>query len=370
VTSTAATSLLGPGTRLTSAIRIGLAIVALFVFVSTDAEIAATIPLGVDVGIPLAATQRWLDGGAVYLAEAFHDPASVGQPFLYPPFVLPLWAPLTVLPEVLVRIAWFGAALEMGALVCRRLAIPWTIVPLVLLWEPMFGAIWGANVQIFLFAAFVATFWLAARRHDLQPLPRDLDAAGSVTPLIGWYAATLASVKVTQLHAWLAILRRNWRAAILGALPWAILVLVTLPLVGFPIYVDWLEQLRRASDPTWPSMGPSLLRYLPAAVVLILTVVSLGLAMWIRGPDIGAWLGLLMLLVSPNMHDFNGLFLLPAMLRIRREFAILAALLTSSATAEGWWLGIAIVVGSMLAGLRWPTAYEPATAPATASAAA
>ena len=100
VTSTAATSLLGPGTRLTSAIRIGLAIVAVFVFVSTDAEIAATIPLGVDVGIPLAATQRWLDGGAVYLAEAFHDPASVGQPFLYPPFVLPLWAPLTVLPEV------------------------------------------------------------------------------------------------------------------------------------------------------------------------------------------------------------------------------------------------------------------------------
>lgn len=333
---------------------------AVVVFVSTDVEIGANLPPGVDVAIPLAATQRWLDGGGVYLAEAFRDPGAVGQPFLYPPFVLPLWAPLTVLPEVLVRIAWFGAALGMAVLVCRRLAIPWPILPVVLLWEPMFGSIWGANVQIFLFGAFVAAFWRVADRHDLRPEPRDLEAAGTVTPRIGWYAATLASVKVTQLHAWLAVLRRGPRAAILGAVPWAVLALVTLPIVGLTQYLDWFQQLGRASDPSWQAMGPSLLRYLPAAIVGALTVASLGLALWLRGPDTGAWLGLLMLLVSPNMHDFNGLFLLPAMLRIRREFAILAALLTSSATAEGWWLGIAIVVGSMLAGRRWPAAYEPA----------
>ena len=68
-----------------------------------------------------------------------------------------------------------------------------------------------------------------------------------------------------------------------------------------------------------------------------------------------------MLVVTPNMHDFTGLFLLPAMLRIRLEFALLAAMLTSTATAEGWWLGIAIVVGGMLAGRRWPAVFEPAT---------
>lgn len=361
-----ATPLLGPGTRITSAIRVGLALVAVVVFVSTDVQIAANLPLGVDVAIPLAATQRWMDGGSVYLAEAFRDPGAVGQPFLYPPFVLPLWAPLTLLPEELVRIGWFGAALAMATLVCRRLAIPWPIVPLVLLWEPMFGSIWGANVQIFLFGAFVATFWRAAVRHDLRPEPRDMEAAGTITPRIGWYAATVASVKVTQIHAWLAVLRRDWRAAFAGVVPWAILALITLPIVGLTIYLDWFAQLGRASDPTWPSMGPSLLRYLPAAVVGILTVASLGVAVWVRGSDTGAWLGLLMLLVAPNMHDFNGLFLMPAMLRIRREFAILAALLTSSATAEGWWLGIAIVVGSMLAGLRWPAAYEPTGAPAAA----
>ena len=67
------------------------------------------------------------------------------------------------------------------------------------------------------------------------------------------------------------------------------------------------------------------------------------------------------------MHDFTGLFLLPAMLRIRLEFALLAAMLTSTATAEGWWLGIAIVVGAMLAGRRWPAVFEPVAARSPAS---
>jgi len=168
-------------------------------------------------------------------------------------------------------------------------------------------------------------------------------------------------VKATQLQAWLAIARRSPKAAILGTLPWVALVLVTLPVVGIPLYLDWIGQLSRASDPTWPAMGPSLLRYLPAAVVAVLTVASFAAALWIRGRDTGAWIGLLMLLVAPNMHDFQALFLLPAMLRIRREFALLAAFLTATATLQGWWLGIAIVVVAMLVGLRWPAMYEPST---------
>ncbi len=182
---------------------------------------------------------------------------------------------------------------------------------------------------------------------------------GVVTPRIGWYAATVASVKATQIQAWLAMLRRSPRSALLGASPWAILALVTLPIVGVGLYVEWFGQLARASDPTWPAMGPSLLTYLPSWVVAGLTLASFAAAFLIRGRDTGIWLGLMMLIVAPNMHDFQGLFLLPALLRIRREYAILAALLTATATAEGWWIGIAIVVGSMLAGLRWPIMYEP-----------
>jgi hypothetical protein len=138
-----------------------------------------------------------------------------------------------------------------------------------------------------------------------------------------------------------------------------LLVLVTLPLVGIALYRDWLEQAARASDPAWPAMGQSLLVYLPSVVFLGLTLVSFVLALRIRGRDTGIWIGLLMLLVTPNMHVQTALFLLPAMLRIRLEFALLAAMLTSTHTNEGWWLGIAIVIGVMLAGERLPILREP-----------
>ena len=352
-------AVLGPGTSATTIVRVVLAVAALVVFVVTDLQIVAAIAPAVDVQIPLDAAGRWLAGGPVYQAASFTDPAAFGQPFLYPPFVLPFVAPLTAIPGDVIRALVAALSLAVAVAVCRRLAIPWILLPGVLLWEPMFGGIWGANVQMLLFAAFVAAFWRSPVHHDLAPEPRDLDTPGSVTPRIGWYAATVASVKATQVHAWLAVLRRAPRAAIAGALPWAVVALVTLPIVGLALYGDWFAQLARASDPTWAAMGPSLLRYLPAWTVAALTIASLAVAVWLRGPDMGAWLGLLMLLVSPNMHDFNGLFLLPAMLRIRREFALMAALLTATATAEGWWLGIAIVVVTMLAGTRWPAAYEP-----------
>ena len=351
--------MLGPGTRATTAVRVALAVAALVVFIVTDLRIASTIAPAVDVGIPLDAATRWLAGGPVYQAASFTDPAAYGQPFLYPPFALPFLAPLTVIPEGLVRAVVAALTLIVAVAVCRRLAIPWIVLPGVLLWEPMFGGVWGANVQMLLFGAFVAAWWSVPVRHDLVPEPRDLDAPGAVTPRIGWYAATVASVKATQVHAWLAVGRRAPRPAIAGALPWAAIALATLPIVGIALYGDWFAQLARASDPGWNAMGPSLLRYLPAWTVAALTVASLVAAVWLRGPGTGAWLGLLMLLVTPNMHDFNGLFLLPAMLRIRREFALLAALLTATATAEGWWLGIGIVVLTMLAGRRWPVAFEP-----------
>ena len=114
---------------------------------------------------------------------------------------------------------WTLLALLVAVAVCRRLAVGWALIPIVLLWEPMLGSIWGANVQILLFAAFVATFWRWPDRQDLHPEPREIDVPGTVTPLIGWYAATVASVKATQLQAWLAIARRDPKAAVVGPPP-------------------------------------------------------------------------------------------------------------------------------------------------------
>ncbi len=349
---------LGPGSRATFAIRAALGLVAVAVFVVQAVPIVTTFPIAIDLIIPLNAAERWLSGEVVYVADGFTD-LQVLPPFLYPPFVLPIVAPFTLLPELAVRVAWFGVTVALAVATCRRLAIPWAIVPGVLLWSPMLGGIWGGNVQIALFAAFVFAFWRRPAQHDLRPDPRPLDEPGAVSPRTGFLAAAVASVKASQVQAWLAVLRRSPRAALLGLVPWIGLVVVTLPLVGVDLYRSWSEQVARAADPTWPAMGPSLLSYVPQSVFVALTLGSFVAAWLIRGRDTAAWLGLLMLLVTPNMHDFNGVFLLPAMLLIRREFALVAAILTASYTAQGLWLGIAIVVGAMLVGLRWPAIREP-----------
>ena len=349
---------LGPGTRATTLVRVILAVLALTVFARSAILIIPTFPVALDLIIPLQAAERWLAGGVVYLPDGFADPLLL-PPFLYPPYVLPLVAPFTVPPEILVRWAWVVVLLGLAIVTCRRLAVPWWIVPGVLLWTPMLGGLWGGNVAVAMFAAFVAAFWRRPTRHTLEPEPRDLDGAEPPDARVGWLAASVAAVKLSQAQAWLAIAGRAPLAAVRGALPWALLVLVTLPLVGIESYTAWLSQLGRASDPTWVPMGPSLLHYFGTAVFAVLTLGSFALALLIRGRDTGVWIGLLMLLVTPNMHNHSALFLLPALLRIRREFALIAAMLTGTLTYQGWWLGIAVVVAVMLAGERWPAFREP-----------
>jgi hypothetical protein len=349
---------LGPGTRLTTLLRLVLAAFAAATFVTSAILVLTRFPVGLDTIIPLNAAERWLDGGMIYVADGFANPELL-PPFLYPPFVVPLLAPLTVLPEIVVRWAVVGVLFGLAVVTCRRLAIPWIFVPFVLLWTPILGGVWAGNFAIAMFAAFIAAFWRTPKRHTLAPEPRELDGAEPPDGRIGWLAATVAGVKLAQAQPWLAIAQRSRRAALLGALPWVVLVVVTLPLVGISAYEGWLAQLVRASDPTWEAMGPSLLQVIPGGLFAVLTILSFAIAIILRGRDTGVWLGLLMVVVAPNMHVHSALFMLPALLRIRREFALLGAMLTGSLTDVGFWFGIILVIGVMLLGERWPVLREP-----------
>jgi hypothetical protein len=228
-----------------------------------------------------------------------------------------------------------------------------------ILWAPMLGGVWGGNVAILMFAAYVAAFWNQPAGHHLEPEPRDLDGSEPPGARVALLAAGVGGLKVSQAQAWIAIFGRAPIAALRGAIPWVLLVLITLPLVGVDLYVAWVQQLARASDPTWESMGPSLLRYMPSPLFGALTLGSFLIALRLRGRDTGVWLGIFMLLVTPNMHNHSALFLIPALLRIRREFALVSALLLGSYTDEGWWLGIIVAVGVMLLGRWWPVLREP-----------
>ena len=62
---------------------------------------------------------------------------------------------------------------------------------------------------------------------------------------------------------------------------------------------------------------------------------------------------------TPSLHPFGLLFLVPAMLLIRRELALIGATLIATTTYQGSWVGIVIVSLALLASLRYPALREP-----------
>ena len=338
-----------------------LALVALLTSVAVN-NLLRHYPWGVDVQIPLRAAQRWVQGDRPYLPESFRAGVGYDLPFLYPPFVLPFLVPLLALPRLALAAGWFALEVAIGAWTCRRLAIPWRWVPLVLLWPPFAEGLLGGNVQIVLFGAFVGLLFAPASAqgswHPLDWDPADDRRPALMTGLLG---VVNGALKVTQAHPWVLLLRRRPRAALLGAGAVVLILLVTLPLTGSQLWFDWLAQLNRANDPNWPLVGASFTQYLPRPLAIGVTVMTIGLAFVVPRRYAGAWLGILMIVGSPSLRIFGLLFLLPGMLVIRRELALLAAFLVTTYMISGIWLAVVLVAGSLALGLRYPALLEPVT---------
>lgn len=308
-------------------------------------------PRGIDLVIPLDAAQRWLAGGQPYLAEAFVRGAAV-PPFLYPPYSLVLLAPLTAIPRMPLEVIWFVASVGVSAAACRRLNIAWWTLPLILLWPPFTEAFVGANVQTAIFAAFVFALVEPNGSQTRRPLRR------------GLLAAATAFLKVSQPHVVINLVRRNQAAAVVAIGAIVILAAATLPLTGTGIWAAWFEQLGRASDPAWTIGGSSVGKLLPAPFDTMFVVGSAGAALFVPRRQAAEWVGVLLVIGSPGLRTYYMLFLLPAMLGIRREIALIAAFCLATYTQQGWWLGIAIVV----AALATQTIYEAFSRRAAASA--
>jgi hypothetical protein len=340
-----------------------LVMVGLLVAVAVRNMIAMH-PVGVDLEIPLRAARRWLDGGQPYLPESFQAGLGYDLPFLYPPFVLPLVAPLLALPRPLVTGIWLGLIGVMAVWACRRLAIPWRWVPLVLLWPPFFEALLGGNVQLVLFAAFAGLMFARPGRIGAwHPVDRDPGDGDRPTLADGLLGVVNGALKVSQVHPWVLLLRRRPRAALLGAAVVVAIIVATLPLTGIELWFDWLAQLDRAHDPGWPWIGSSFTQYLPRPLGLGVTVATIGLAFAVPRRHAGAWLGILMVVGGPSLRIFGLLFLLPSMLLVRRECALIAAFLVTTYMFSGIWLAVIIVAGTLALGLRYPALLEPVPKP-------
>lgn len=323
-------------------------------------DLLAGYPIGVDVEIPLRAARRWLDGGQPYLAASFQAPVGPDLPFLYPPFVLPVLAPLARLPGGLVVAGWLAVGVAVAAWTCRRLAIPWRWVPLVLLWPPFLEGLLGGNVQIVLFAAFVGLLF-EGPPVDAAFHPVERAAGADVRPawVEGLLAVVNGAIKPSQAHPWILILRRRPPAALLGLAIVGVVAVGSLALTGPTPWLDWLAQLGRASDPAWVYGGAGLARGLPASAGLLLLVGTMIAAVFLPSRRAAAWLGILMIVGSPSLRMFGVLTLLPAMLVVRREVALVAALCIASYTLLGLWLGVALVSAALAAAARWPAWLEP-----------
>jgi hypothetical protein len=73
----------------------------------------------------------------------------------------------------------------------------------------------------------------------------------------------------------------------------------------------------------------------------------------------GSWIGLLTVIGAPTLRMHYVLFAIPAMLELRREIALAAALLVATYTFEGLWLGVGLVAVAYALASRFPVLLEP-----------
>jgi hypothetical protein len=329
-------------------LTLGLAVIVGIACVIGLPELFGAFPAGIDLEIPLRAASHFSSGGQAYPASAMLVEKGPDLPYLYPPFLLPLLTPIAALPRGAVTGTWLILCAMCAVWTCRRLAIPWPAVPFVLAWPPVAEGLITGNSQIFAFAAFVALVYEPAdgtlRTRSFLPA-RDA--------LNGVLAAAVGALKVTQLLPVLFLARRRFKAAVIGLATLAAVAVVTLPLTGISIYVDWLAQLQRAADPNWTVGGVALGRRL-GVPDLILAACGIAMALSVRGRDAVAWLGIALLIATPSVHGYTFLFLLPGLLTIRRDWAILlATLFLGVYHAIGWWMACLLVAYFLIASSRW-----------------
>jgi len=328
-----------------------LEIVAAAVAIVGGVIVLLTHPVMVDLEIPLRAVERWVHGGEPYLASSFSASEGYGLPFLYPPPVLPLLAPLLALPRGVVVAAWLVATGGAAIFLARRLGVPWRAAPIALCWLPFAEGLVGGNAQVLLVAAFVAVFF-DPPAGPWRPTPRDPRDGGRPAAVDGILAAVTPALKLTQPHAWAALLRRRPLAALLGLIVAAAVALATLPLVGVGTWQAWIAQLGRAADPAWELRGSSLVQLLPGLLSPAATGLTVVLVMLVPTRRLGAVAGLLLVLGAPSLRSYGVLFLLPAMLAVRRDVALVAVILIGTGVMPGVWAGILLVTLAFAAGDR------------------
>jgi hypothetical protein len=81
----------------------------------------------------------------------------------------------------------------------------------------------------------------------------------------------------------------------------------------------------------------------PSLVGLAVAFACLVAVWFVPRGDGGPWVGLLSTIGSLSLHHFGLLFMIPAMLMIRLEIALIAACFVATYSNEGAWAGMIVV---------------------------
>ena len=271
-----------------------------------------------DLRVYLGSAARWLDGGQPYLTAPLTAWPATPQSdyFLYPPPLLPVFAALSRLPGGPVDVGWVAFLMACAYKAYRLLGLSRTWSVALLAFPPVAIGFESGNVASLTFLLFAAGF-----------------RTGGTLIVDGFFKVQ------TGLPALWLVRQRRWRGILAGTAAVAVIVLVTLPLVGLDSWRTWWEGLsyRAESQIAVPSLyGYSYARDLSGYVYTGISVVLVGVALLLRGRSGLAALGLASIFASPALWPHGFVFALPALLMFENG-ALLWMGLGASAVGSNMW---------------------------------
>jgi hypothetical protein len=242
-----------PGTAL--AVVVAATLVALrlpdWIAIVTQPDLAAH-PFGIDFELYRGAAAEWLAGKPFYLAHQVAGPYAVAHgDRLYPPPVLILLVPFTIIPSLL---WWAIPAALVAASIWRLRPGPWSwpAIAFALWWPTTTVKVWTGNPVIWIAAAlWVATIWRpAAVLAFLKPTLAPLALFG--VRHRGWWAGlgVLAGVSLAFLPMWPAYISAVLNARTADGLAYSIgeVPMLLAPLAAWSVRRDRVRSPGEMAD--------------------------------------------------------------------------------------------------------------------------
>ncbi|HEX7492091.1 MAG TPA: glycosyltransferase family 87 protein [Candidatus Limnocylindrales bacterium] len=321
-----------PDARLLRPVEV-IAILAVTAMVMTDVTMMWA-PLR-DLGIYLKAGNHYLAGSPVYMSAAITaapaDPKDL--PYLYPPFTLPVFGALAILPQRLAEVVWSLGSVGLAIFALRRIGLPGRLAVLALLWPPIFVGVWVGNVAVPALALFAIGPWLGS---------------GLVLGAAFKSYTGLASL-------WL-VRERRWVELGTGIALLLILAALTMPLVGVDLWFKWLAALgwyQKSQDYLPGLYGFGLVRYVPFVLYLAASAAAVLAAFLVRGRESLARFGTATIVASPSLFGHGLLVAVPSLLSLRSPWLWLALGLLSTPQNPHWLLAVGLILLSwVVPGMR------------------